>query len=249
MRTSARRALLLAAAGVLTVAPAAMAAAEEAAPAPAQATVATSADQVSPSGHDELKQWLRQQKIQSLATRPQRGLAAGARDDPPRKPPARPPKLKCTQAAVGAYVRRYTVAFNRGKAKRLKRFFTRTSVPVARGEEGGLVVLDGNARGFRWYTVSATRRGLTKSARGFFLGRTRSKVLRYISVRRTRAERLRFVTVTGFEPLEIGGAPHAGVAFLVRRRAGDLLPRKRWRTLQGKALIDCQSGRISAFSI
>jgi hypothetical protein len=146
-------------------------------------------------------------------------------------------------------MRRYTVAFNRGRAKQLKRFFTARRVPVARGEEGGLVVLDGNARGFRWYTVSATRRGLTKSARRFFLGRKRAKVLRYVSLRRKRGERLSFVTVTGFESLEVRGAPHAGVAFLIRRRANDLLPRTRWRTVKGKALIDCQSGKISAFSI
>jgi len=239
--TSARLSLVLAATGLLAVAPAAVAADQQ----PATSSTPASADlpKVAPDSRHELAKWLKSQRIEALATRPR------PTGTTPPKPPARPPKLQCTQADVGAYVRRYTLAFNRGKAKKLRQFFTAKRVPVARGEDGGLVVLDGNARGFRWYTVSATRRGLTPSARRFFLGRKRGQVLRYISTRRKRGERLRFVTVTGFESLEVGGAPHAGVAFLVRRRANDLLPRKRWRTVKGKALIDCQSGRITAFSL
>ncbi len=248
MTRSSRLSLLCAAAGLLAVSPAAMAAETTSEP-PASAVVTMPVVEQSAQGsRDELKQWLKLQRIQSLATRP----APRGDDQPaptPPRPPVRPPKLQCTQAALRTYVRRYTLAFNRGKVKPLRQFFAARSVETARAGEGGLVVVDGNARGFRWYTVSATRRGLTKSARRFFLGRKRNQVLRYVVNRRKRGERLRFVTVTGFESLQIGAAPHAGVAFLVRRRANDLLPRKRWRTVKGKALIDCQSGKISAFSL
>jgi hypothetical protein len=244
-----RHCLALAVAGLLVATPAALAA-----PAPEPEAVASevahapTAKRPALTTREELRRWLGTQQVVAQATRTQSRPAPSA-DRPLPKPLARPPKLQCTQPAIQAYLRRYTRVFNRGKAKRLRRFFTARSVPVVPVEEGGLVVLDGNARGFRWYTVSATRRGLTKSARRFFLGRKRGQVLRYAVKRHRHGERLRFVTITGFESLQVGRAPHAGVAFLLRRRAKDLLPRKRWRTVMGKALIDCQSGKISAFSL
>ena len=120
---------------------------------------------------------------------------------------------------------------------------------MIRAEDGTLEVVDPNRRGFRWYTVSAARRGVTRSARTYFIARNRNRVARYVSLRRRRGEQLRFATVTGFQALQIGRARHAGVAFLLRRRANDLLPRRRWQTVRGKALVDCQSGKIAAFSL
>jgi len=169
---------------------------------------------------------------------------------PPRTPrQLPPPKLQCTSAGVEAFVRRYVVAFNRGKLARVRGFFVGKKVPIARGQDGNPTVVDPDRRGFRWYTVAATKRGLTRSARTYFIGRNRNRVAKYVKLRRKRGERLRFVTTTGFRSLKVGRAPHAGIAFLMKRRANDLLPRKRWRTVKGKALIDCQSGKVSAFSV
>ena len=166
----------------------------------------------------------------------------------PPKPP-RPPKLQCTSAGVEAFMRRYVVAVNRRKLAQVKQFFPSKRVPIARKRDGSPIVVDANRRGFRWYTVSAAKRGTTKSARNYFIGRTRKRIGRYVAVRRKRGERLRYTTTTGFQPITVGRAPHAGIAFLMKRRANDLLPRGKWRMVKGKALVDCQSGKISAFSI
>ena len=202
------------------------------------AAAASAAPATSSPEQAALQQWLQEQQA----------VGALAVDRPVRRP-ARPPRLACTPAAVTRYLRRYTALANRGRRKQLRAYFTAHSVPVTRGEEGGLAVVDANRRGFRWYTVAPTRRGLTASARRFFVARKRAQVLRYLTIRRRRGERMRLVAMTGFERLTIGNAAHAGIAFKLRRRSRDVLPRNRWRTVSGRALIDCQSGKISALSI
>lgn len=179
-----------------------------------------------------------------------RAEAAGRAPTPPTTPPTDDdaPVLTCTSRAVKTHLRRYVALANRGRTRALRNYFSTTRVPVRR-RGATLRVVDPGMRGFRWYTVAPSRSGVTRSARTRAVLRSRVAVLRYLRVRRRAGEQLRLVAVTGFRKIVIDEADHAGVSFLMRRRARDMPPRRRWRTVRGRALVDCQSGTISAFSI
>lgn len=138
---------------------------------------------------------------------------------------------------------------NAADPARLRRLFSTRVVPGEVDEDGRIVLSDGDLRGFRWYSVLGTDKGLSPSARRGVLARSRKQTLRYLELRATQNEFLRLVTVTAFQRLEVGEVGHAGVAFVISRRADDLLPLGRTSSRVGKALIDCRAARLAAVSI
>lgn len=155
----------------------------------------------------------------------------------------------CTQPGVRALLSRYVRSVNAADPVRLRRLFSTRVVPGEIGEDGRIVLSDGDVRGFRWYSVLGTDRGLSPSARRGVLARSRRETLRYLEVRAAQNETLRLVAITAFQRLEVGDVGHAGVAFVISRRADDLLPLGRASSRLGKALIDCRAARLAAVSM
>jgi hypothetical protein len=155
----------------------------------------------------------------------------------------------CSRAGVLALLRRYVRGVNRADPVLLRRFFSTRVVPGQIGDGGRIVLSDGDVRGFRWYSVLGTDRALSASARRGVLARNRRQALRYLEVRAAQNETLRLVAVTAFQLLEVGEVGHVGVAFVISRRADDLLPVGRASSRVGRALIDCRAARLAAVSI
>jgi hypothetical protein len=155
----------------------------------------------------------------------------------------------CTQVGVLALLRRYVRVVNTADSVLLRRFFSTKVVPGEIDEDGRIVLSDGDVRGFRWYSVLGTERALSPSARRGVLTRNRRQTLRYLEVRASQNETLRVVAVTAFQRLEVGDVGHAGVAFVISRRADDLLPPGSASSRVGRALIDCRAARLAAVSI